>query len=98
MGQSVYFNVSGNGFKGGRVAAVKSQGLTGFGHAGDLWTPDMTQVRALLPQRWRAAFDRDGQLWWGDQAATGVAYAVRHLNGSKGKPLTSIYLNPNVEG
>lgn len=60
---ALIFNVNGCGFKGFTVPAVPAM-IAGIYRDGNVWTPDKAAVRAGLPHRYRAAFDRDGLFWW----------------------------------
>lgn len=91
----VAFNVNGSGFKGARVAAVKSQGATGYASGGTLWTPDRNAVAALLPYRWRAAFRRAGSGWYDKHNNQAPTYWT--VRGARGAYLTTVYAHP-MEG
>lgn len=86
----VAFNVNGAGFKGGRVGATEA-GLIGFYDQGKPWTPDRAAVRALLPYRWRHAFDSAGPFWWNDDLRPQARLSVTD---SRGRHLTTVYANP----
>lgn len=86
------FNVNGVGFKGGNVPS-KEAGIVGFYHDGKPYRPDSDAIRALLPFRWRKAFDRAGVFWWNNSVPK-QAYVV--LRGRSGKYLTTIYANAVV--
>lgn len=90
---SVYFNINGAGFKGSRVPAVET-GLVGFYHGGKPWTPDRAAVRAALPYRWRPAFDRAGAFWSDARDNRAPHYVA--LSDRRGRPLTTVYANPNA--
>lgn len=85
------FNVNGAGFKGANVQAVEA-GLVGFYHGGKPWTPDRTAIRALLPHRWRAAFDRAGGFW--SDAHHNATPAYVHVTDRRGRHLTTVYAHP----
>jgi hypothetical protein len=82
----LYFNVNGAGFKGARIPG-EAAGLIGVYVDGVPYQPDHAAVRAVLPYRWRAAWDRRPSMWFDN--ATGVARA--HLTDRRGRPLTTIY-------
>lgn len=91
---AVYFNVNGSGFKGGRVPAVEA-GLIGFYVEGVPYKPDHDAVRALVPAKWRKAFDSSGNFWWPKEGNAGQAYMA--LTDTKGRRLTTIYANAQQE-
>lgn len=93
---AVFFNVNGNGFKGGRIGALKSEGVLGFYHDGALWVPNIEEVRPMLPARWRKAWDNFSPLWWNDETREPLM-AVTHVTGAKGQALTSVYFHPNLD-
>lgn len=93
---AVYFNVNGSGFKGARVPAVAAA-LTGFyANDGTPYAPDRSAVRALLPIRWRGAFDRAGGFWW-DKHQHPATQAYVEVRDAQGRRLTTIYANANEE-
>jgi hypothetical protein len=69
----------------------------GLGHS---WTPCLASIRAALPYRLHAAWDRSGAIWWNKEARfnteTGRAShcPTIHLKGYRGKPLASITVIP----
>ena len=86
---SPIFNINGSGFVGASVGATES-GLVGAYCDGAPYRPDESAVRALIPYRWRAAFDRNRAWWWPNE--TGVRpWAYRSLHDRNGKHLTTIY-------
>ncbi len=84
---TVRFNVNGVGFVGAEIGATLA-GLVGYyGADGKPYGPDAAAIRALLPHRWRAAFDREpGGFWFSADAP-----AYRHLYSSRGRHLTTVY-------
>ena len=60
---------------------------------GKLWMPDSAAIRAALPFRYRAAFDRNCGVFWYDKRGTDYA-ATMHLYSSRNKPLMTLYLQP----
>lgn len=67
---SLKFNVNGNGFKGAQVGttAPGEVGVIGCYHNGLPYAPDRAAIRALMPHKWRKAFDRATVFWWNREA------------------------------
>lgn len=85
---AVAFNVNGAGFKGASVPGVEA-GLHGVWHNGKPYRANHLSIRALLPFKWRKAFDREGFFWWSDETPNGAYCPVHDL---RGRLLTTIYV------
>ena len=104
----IQFNVNGAGFKGASVTAKSDTWpiFAGVWYDGKLYGPDMAAIRALIPHRWRAAFDRAGGMWWPKSAclpARGFDIADNEkpqgymaLHDRRGRYLTTIYANGEI--
>lgn len=63
----------------------------------DLVRPDPDAIRACLPYRYRAAWDRTGgSLWHPDSHVTGWGASHVTLHDSRGKVLNTLYAVPYV--
>lgn len=90
---TVFFNINGNGFKGGRVAAVEA-GLVGFYHDGKPWKPDRADVRRFIPTKWLPAFERS-TLWW--FAEDDDRQGRLDLYDLRGRLLTQVFAHAGVD-
>jgi hypothetical protein len=81
------------GMRKARIPAFESNGLAGHWRDGKLWIPDAAAIRAALPFRYRAAFDRACGVFWFDKRGKDFP-ASMHLNSSRGKWLVTLYLQP----
>jgi hypothetical protein len=85
-----------------RISGKKSKGLIGHWSGGSLWVPDPVQIRAALPSRHRAAFDRQKN-WaglpqlWADERSN-VAPLTMRLSNSRGKIMAIYYFQPMTKG
>lgn len=82
---------------------VRALPCTGAGYAAHyfeghgLVEPDLEAVRACLPHRWRAAWDRHaGGMWFTaeEPGKDSKRPCYRRLTDSRGRYLTTIYLQP----
>jgi len=99
---AIQFNVNMSGAKGFTLPAAPAM-VAGVWHGGELHTVDRDALRALLPYRWRKAFDRAGALWWPKSACLPAkGFDIREnekpqghmtLHDRRGKYLTTVYLN-----
>ena len=87
------------GMRKTRIDAIENTvGTVGHWRDGKLYLPDARQVRAALPYRFRASFDR-GVNWhglpqvWQDATNNDAPLTIRLLS-SRLKPLLTIYLQP----
>ena len=74
----------------GVVRAVPQRGPAGnwFPAAGDIMTPDVSGLRAMLPAAYRKAYDRTGALCVWHTADS--LHAASHVVGSRGRALGTI--------
>lgn len=80
------------GMRKARIPAISSRGITGHLAKGQLVTPCKDSIRAALPFRFRAAFDRDSSVWFDKHKPD---YPCRiHLTNRRGKAMVTLYLQP----
>lgn len=85
------------GMRKARIPAFESRGIAGHWRNGKLWIPDAASIRAALPFRYRAAFDRACGVFWFDARGKDFPASMR-LESSRGKPLVTLYLQPLTKG
>lgn len=85
-----------------RILGKTSKGLIGHRSGGSLWVPDPDQIRAALPARHRAAFDRQKN-WaglpqlWADERNNDAPLTMR-LSNYRGKVMAIYYFQPMTKG
>ena len=80
------------GMKKARVDSTPSTGIIGHYDGRDIVKPNSAQVRAALPYRFRAAFDRANGYWFDKNRND--APAICDLYSTRGKLLVKLYLQP----
>ena len=87
------------GMRKGRVQGVESKGVVGHYKGGKVYLPDASQVRDLLPKRYRKAFDKQvhwqglPQVWM--DARDNNAPLVLRLGYAKGRGIMlQLYFQP----
>ena len=81
------------GMKKARIPAFESNGIAGHWRDGKLWIPDAAAIRAAIPFRYRAAFDRSCGVFWFDARGKDFPATMR-LYSSRGKELVQLVLQP----
>ncbi len=85
------------GMKKARIPAVEHNGFCGVHRGGKLWIPDRDAIRAALPHKFRAAFDRDSKFMWYDNRGNDYPATVTLCYAKNGRAMVTLYLQP-LEG
>lgn len=75
------------------IASTPATGMMGFLDNGQLVMPDFSAIKAALPKRLHASFDRAKSWWWMDKHCPAEPLKMTLLN-CKGHFITTLYLQP----
>ena len=88
------------GMRKGLISPMRSKGIVGHWHGGNVYLPEPSEVKALLPKRYLKAWDRQSRHWqglpqvWQDNRHNDSPLTIRLNYARGGKTMLTLYFQP----